>query len=71
MSVVHGLQLLGLVLGFIGALLLALAQAEGGISDVTAKREHFYLLLAHPKWWKWGMRLLCAAFLIQVIGEVL
>ena len=68
---VHYFQLLGLIVGFVGALLLLLSQRESAITHSTDKGKATYLILAHPRWWGWGLYLLCASFVIQFIGAVL
>ncbi len=70
MPTAHALQILGLVIGFAGALLVTVTQRQGGISDVTGGKESFYIVLAYPRLWKVGLYLLSAGFVIQFIGEV-
>jgi hypothetical protein len=67
----HYLQLLGLIVGFVGAVLLTCSQREGAISHSTDKGKATYLILAHPRWWEWGLYLLSAGFVIQFIGALL
>jgi len=67
----HSLQIAGLVVAFAGALLLAISQQAGTITHGTPRGEAPYIILARPRWWRVGLYLLCAGFVIQLIGEVL
>ena len=60
------LQLLGLLLGFAGALLITMSQRPGhSISEGRASGEVPYVVLESPRAWTWGLRLLCGGFILQ------
>jgi hypothetical protein len=60
------LQLLGLLLGFLGALFVTIAQQPGGgVFEGRPGGEVAYLALEYPRLWKVGLWLLCAGFVFQ------
>ena len=71
MPAAHCLQIAGLVVGFVRALLVTVTQRPGGISDVVGGKESFYVVMAYPRLWRLGLCLLSIGFVIQLIGEVL
>lgn len=64
-----GLQFSGLVAGFVGALLLVVAQGPGERgSGFERKRGRVaaFLVLRYPRIWWAGLILLCAGFALQL-----
>ena len=60
------LQMGGLLIGFVGALFLTISQRPGGgVYEGRPRGEVPYLVLEYPRLWLWGLRLLCAGFLLQ------
>ena len=78
MHAAHYLQIAGLVVGFAGALLLALAQREGDIEQVFGRtiqeaamaRGRRYIVLAYPCAWTTGLWLLTIGFFLQGAGMI-
>ena len=69
MNATAWLQLIGLLVGFAGALLLTISQRPGG--GIFAGRpggEVPYLVLEYPRLWKCGLWLLCLGFLFQLLS---
>jgi len=73
------LQLVGLVVSFIGALFLGVAQQGAGedavIGTVDTRsgrpRQSSFVILHHPRLWWWGIVLLILGFALQAVGVFL
>ncbi len=60
-------QLIGLLVGFLGALFLTISQRPGGgVYGGLPRREVAYLVLEYPRLWGRGLWLLCAGFVMQL-----
>ena len=66
-----GLQLVGLLVGFVAAIFMAISQGPGGITHGTERGEAPYIILARPRLWRWGLYLLSVAFVFQLASLIL
>ena len=63
------LQLVGLFVGFAGALLLTISQkADPNASSGRSGEEIQFMVLEYPRLWKCGLLLLCAGFFVQLVS---
>ena len=65
------LQVLGLVLGFVGALLLVIAQGpfeKGAGFERDGRRTAEFVVQKFPRTWRTGLGLLCAGFAAQLLA---
>jgi hypothetical protein len=64
------LQLAGLLVGFVGALLVTVSQRSGknAFEGRAAGEEVAYVVLEYPRLWTSGLWLLSAGFVLQLIS---
>ncbi len=62
-------ELIGLFVGFVGALLLTISQkADPNTGSGRPNGEVQFIVLEYPRLWKWGLFLLLAGFLVQFVS---